>query len=842
MVNRIVLLAALILAAAWTAPSARAADNDPPSLPGEALVIPPVGRYGRTPVPMDPVQALICSGQWKTPKAGDTLTGADGNERTWITVPIKDGSVNHKALAGGYALFTVKAAAERVMILEAAGHALVLINGEPRVGDIYQTGYVKVPVLLKKGDNELLFHVARGSLRARLVETKSLVEFHLGDVTAPNLIVGKKVNEWVSVVVLNTLPVTQQKSSITAIHPAGFATSTLLPPLPPLSVTKVGLLIGGPAPSKEDPVVYQLDLHAPDERQGRPLDSATLTLQVRKPDQTHNRTFISNIDGSVQYYAVVPAKPGKDPSAKPGLVLTLHGASVEARGQADAYAAKPGLHIVAPTNRRPYGFDWEDWGRLDALEVLDIAQKELGTDPRRTYLTGHSMGGHGAWHVGVTFPDRFAAIGPSAGWISMWSYAGAKKATQSSPVQELVLRAANPSDTMALARNYTQHGVYVLHGDADDNVPVVQARTMRKLLSDFHQDFAYYEERGAGHWWGKAGISGAACVDWPDMFDFFERRQIPKRIDVRTVDFSTANPAVSGWCHWAGIDLQHKPLLVSNVKLRHDPAKRRFDGTTDNVARLVLDLGHLTDKGPFTIRLDSDTLTDVPWPKIGDRLWLDHDGKTWKTIDPPAASQKNMHRSGPFREVFRNRMLFVYGTKGTPAENAWALAKARFDAEQFWYRGNGAVEVIPDTAFDPKLPPAPLGGEGLGVRGDRNVILFGNADTNAAWKTLLSNSPIQVQRGKIIVGKREEKGDDLACLFIQPRPGSDRALVGAIAGTGLHGMRLTDRLPYFVSGVGYPDWIVLEGSAMTRGLEGIRGAGYFGRVWKLDAGEFAWRK
>ena len=55
---------------------------------------------------------------------------------------------------------------------------------------------------------------------------------------------------------------------------------------------------------------------------------------------------------------------------------------------------------------------------MDALEVLNLAQADLRTDRRRTYLTGHSMGGHGTWIVGVTFPDRFAAIAPSAGWIS----------------------------------------------------------------------------------------------------------------------------------------------------------------------------------------------------------------------------------------------------------------------------------------------------------------------------------------------------------------------------------------------------------------------------------------
>jgi len=32
------------------------------------------------------------------------------------------------------------------------------------------------------------------------------------------------------------------------------------------------------------------------------------------------------------------------------------------------------------------------------------------------------MGGHGAWQIGSLYPDRFAAIGPSAGWLSFDSY------------------------------------------------------------------------------------------------------------------------------------------------------------------------------------------------------------------------------------------------------------------------------------------------------------------------------------------------------------------------------------------------------------------------------------
>jgi len=45
----------------------------------------------------------------------------------------------------------------------------------------------------------------------------------------------------------------------------------------------------------------------------------------------------------------------------------------------------------------------EDWGRMDAIEVLDHAMKALNPDSSRIYLTGHSMGGHGAWQIGATF-------------------------------------------------------------------------------------------------------------------------------------------------------------------------------------------------------------------------------------------------------------------------------------------------------------------------------------------------------------------------------------------------------------------------------------------------------
>jgi len=40
----------------------------------------------------------------------------------------------------------------------------------------------------------------------------------------------------------------------------------------------------------------------------------------------------------------------------------------------------------------------------------------------------------------------------------------------------------------------------------------------------------------------------------------------------------------------------------------------------------------------------------------------------------------------------------------------------------FWVRSNAGIEVLPDMAFDPAADE------------DRSVILYGNADTNAAWE------------------------------------------------------------------------------------------------------------
>jgi poly(3-hydroxybutyrate) depolymerase len=58
----------------------------------------------------------------------------------------------------------------------------------------------------------------------------------------------------------------------------------------------------------------------------------------------------------------------------------------------------------------------DDFARaeMDVLYVADLMAKEYNADPNRIYLMGNSSGGSAVWNIGVKFPQRWAAISPSA--------------------------------------------------------------------------------------------------------------------------------------------------------------------------------------------------------------------------------------------------------------------------------------------------------------------------------------------------------------------------------------------------------------------------------------------
>jgi poly(3-hydroxybutyrate) depolymerase len=754
----------------------------------------------RSAVHVDPVEHLLITGKWKAPTDGkEGWTKASANAQA----EFRGGPI-----AGGYLYTTVDVPNAKVMLLEASGHTLVYVNGVPRAGDPYSYGYVSLPVELRKGKNELLFLGGRGRLVAKLVDPPKPLSLDLRDATLPDVLVGSDDYMPAGIVVRNA---TNRKVQIVIRAQAGDKSIDTDAEVMPLSVRKVAAVV---PPAADGKVTLQL------RQGGNEVDRAELALRVRNPRETHKRTFMSLIDGSAQYFGVNPSLGTAENQA---MFLSLHGASVEAIGQAEAYGQKNWGNLVAATNRRPYGFDWEEIGRLDALEVLEEAKRIFTPDPTRIYLTGHSMGGHGTWQLGVHYPHLFAAIAPSAGWISFQSYANGQTFQNATPVEQMLLRAGSPSDTLGLKNNLLARGVYVLHGDADDNVPVAQARQMREALKD-HRDLAWHEQKGAGHWWDADPEPGSDAVDFAPIFDFFARRRLPRYQEVREVDFTTASPGISSQLHWATIHQQEKPFQLSRVRIKADPLIARFSGTTENVSVLSLGVGSLADGKKIVLEIDGQKL-EPDWPTVN-RVYLHKKDGKWQVGPDANPAEKSDVRNGGFKDVYRNRVAFVYGTQGNAAENAWAFAKARYDAETFWYRGNGSVDVLADS--DVKLRQE-----------KRNYILYGNAQTNAAWQVLLADSPVQVTRQSVKLGTKEFKGDDLSAYFIRPLAGTDNCSVGVIAGTGIVGMRLSDRVPVFTSGSAFPDLIVYGSNALVDGSKGIRITGFFGNDWRVESGEWA---
>ena len=809
----------------------------------------------------DPVIHKIIEGERIQASAGDTVTFQSGQTEPWSSRTADSaGWFRGDYLQNGYGLFDVPSAQDKIVLLEAMGNNLVYVNGVPREGNKYgykdtwegwepAFDYSMIPIRLAKGDNQLLFYCTRGMLKVKLADAGTGVLLNGKDVTVPSLLVGEKVDCYAAVSVINATDRELKEASISAYSDSGYSAVTKVPVIQPMSIRKVHFKLVGPAPSSAGTKPIKLEILDGPSASAKELANAEIVVKVVSPGSTHNLTYLSDIDSSVQYYTVVPPRSPDSldmaDTAKPkALFLSLHGAGVIATNQANSYSAKTWGYIVCPTNGGPYGYDWEDWGRLDALQVLRIAKSTLNIDPNRIYLTGHSMGGHGTWIIGAQYPDQFAAIGPSAGWISWWTY-GFLHDSATSPMGEMLRRATTPSNPYLLDQNYKQLGVYILHGSKDDNVPVTESVSMADTLSKFDKDFIFHQQMGAGHWWGLDDQAGTDCVDWPPMFDFFARHARPGTERIENIDFTTASPGVSAKDYWLTIYAQERQLEISKAIVRFIPSRNRFTGTTSNVKIICYDLAMADKSKPFSMDLDSTKLEGVHIPSNANRLWLEKGSGQWRVTSEPSPDNKNPSRYGTFKDAFRHNVVLVYGTHGSKEENEWAFDRARFDAETFWYQRGGSLDVVSDREFRADVDP------------DRSVILYGNEEMNPAWREVLDKSPVGVSNGRVMFDKKVMKGRDYACLMVRPRKGSTIASVGVVAGTGMEGMRLTYTVPYLEPWYSLPDLTILGAGMFSRepkdttvagrtygrritfgGEQGVKIAGFFGLDWSVKNGEF----
>ncbi|MBP0902984.1 prolyl oligopeptidase family serine peptidase [Mariniflexile gromovii] len=789
------------------------------------LVIGATNKGDRSIIYTDPVFHNFITKTNYEPIVNDSVgIGRQDNVERWEPLTTDEkGVFKSRKLRGGYLYVTYNAPISEIKILEISGHNEVFVNGIPRGGDVYNKHLTFHPIELLKGKNTFLVRGGRGEVFMQLLSVEKPIALLERDMTNPDFLTTESDIKIGSIRILNSTAKTLKNLKIVA-ESQGKTLETKVSSIVPLSMRKVPYQVKDNYTEK-DTVRVKIQLY----EGSKLIDEASVLYQVRTPEERYSRTFISNIDGSVQYFSVKEGDLKTD--EKPAMFLSVHGANVEAKNQAVQYQAKDWGHVIAPTNRRDYGFNWEDWGRWDAMEVQELTEKMYGTDPKRTYLTGHSMGGHGTWHLGAIFPNKWAAIAPISGWYSLFSYANKEEVEKPTPLENMFVRSNHASHTLELSRNYLHHGVYIQHGDADEVVPVDQARFMRKHLAEFHPDFAYLEYEDKKHWFG---------IDFHTIFDYFKWHTIPENGDVKTFEFRTPNPGVSSESRYVTLYQQEKLFEFSGVKAtqnirtekqikNHEDLKTRtISLETENLKKFKLDLKHTIASDTVQVKIDSTSFENLVAYK-GKEVWFEKVNGTWSLTKAPTNTfEKNPSRYGNFKEAFKNNMLFVYGTKGNDAENNWAFNKARFDAETFYYRGNGSTDIISDKEFSLKKYK------------DRSVILYGNASTNSAWKLLLAKSPVQVKRNEVTVGSKILKGDDYGVYLTYPRIDSKTASVAAITGTGLKGFEATIPNKYFGSGTDIPDVMIFTNAIYANGIESVKAVGYFGNDWSLEHGEIEW--
>jgi predicted peptidase len=160
------------------------------------------------------------------------------------------------------------------------------------------------------------------------------------------------------------------------------------------------------------------------------------------------------------------------------LIVYLHGASV--RGSNPDRIKRYGIPLMVE-NRKDFPFivispqcpAGKRWVDIDPGRVMDILDKvcaDYSVDTDRIYLTGVSMGGHGAWYLASRFPERFAAIAPLCG------------RADTSWVDSL--------------RNIP---VWVFHGDRDRVCPKSYSDRMVAALDSLGAEVRYTLYKGAGH-------------------------------------------------------------------------------------------------------------------------------------------------------------------------------------------------------------------------------------------------------------------------------------------------------------------------------------------------------
>ena len=545
---------------------------------------------------------------------------------------------------------------------------------------------------------------------------------------------------------------------------------------------------------------------------------SAIQIPLKKHGEDRRETFLSKIDNSVQFYGI--KEPNfYEPSKQYGMIFTLHGAGVDALGQVGAYAPRDWAFVVAPTNRREYGFNWQEQGRMDALEVLEVIKSRYPIDDNRIMLTGHSMGGHGVWHFGTFYADKFASMAAACGWMSIDMYIPmflTKYNTYAPPELKSIWEQGYLPDRPQLSlNNLFNLSTMIMIAGADDNVPPVHGRLFAESMRRLGMNPEVHDIPGKPHWYDDDTTRPGADVTDAVFFEEFYKYKMKNRYPDE-VKFVMTDAAVTDKLYWVRIMDTYKYPEPASVDAKWIE-NNYLEVTSKNVSILEI---QVKDGNAGQIRVNWNGKDFNVQPEDGVIVLKDPD------FMPAAGFTTKAKAPGPMKRAYMKPFVIVIGSNTDEQTFNSYLNAARQQAVYWWYVANGYAEIVTDKEAAPDV-----------IEG-KNLVLLGTQDDNSLLKEKLLLTPVQINSTGILIEGKEIARGEYAVKFIYPDSADDNRLILFSTGTSSKYALLAEAFPAYATSSGLPDLIIFDEKVREYGFAGLTAAGYFDKGWKFDKSLF----
>ncbi|MEY4180426.1 MAG: hypothetical protein RLY70_4000 [Planctomycetota bacterium] len=538
------------------------------------------------------------------------------------------------------------------------------------------------------------------------------------------------------------------------------------------------------------------------------------------------RGYVSKLDDSVQPYGmVVPSSYSDRGSGRFRLDLWFHGRGetlTEVNFIRDR-AASPGTFTPADAFvLHPYG-RWNNAfklaGEVDVLEALASAKRRYRIDDDRIAVRGFSMGGAGAWHFAVHYPDQFFAANPGAGFSETPEFLRVfqKETLSPEPWERQLWRLY---DCNEWAANLAHLPTVAYSGENDSQKQA--AEIMEQALSRENLRLLHVIGPKTGHSYH------------PAARDEVERRlaalaktgrlQNPERLEFVTYTLKYNR------LHWLTVDELTRHWEQGRVKAEIDRSANAVSIRTQGIAALTLDFA--SGRAPFDPRRPV-TVTIDGKPLIGERPASDWSWRAafhraadgWMSGPRPATGADDVRKrhglQGPIDDAFLESFLFVHpSAQGFHETTAvWVDAEMERAKEQWRRHFRGAVRVKEDRQVTDEDISR------------HNLVLWGDPASNTLLSRIIGKLPISWTKESIKVGGDSWAGDRHAFIAIYPNPLNPERYVVLNSGftcreyTHLNNARQVPVLP---------DWAVVD-------LTTPPGNVWPGKVVKADFFDESWK-